>query len=162
MTISWLISRSQNLIAALSARRVKLLLRRYNSPKRAPLTDRDVVLQSHTHEWLRSMPRSVHPKQLCRHYPRVANNIALWWSDSQLTDRLLLDLMVDRRGLRRGFAPRIAGEIDRLYRYHATRMTRLLRPRPGLHAPGQTARNSVDPRRRVDLGLGLSVRPIER
>lgn len=91
------------------------------SPLRAPLDDDDVVLQSPTHHWLRSVPRAVHPVQLCRHYPRLGNRLALAWPDPRRTERLLMDLMIDSRGGRRGFAPRIATEIARLFAYNATR-----------------------------------------
>ena len=33
---------------------------------RAPLTDRDRVLVSTTHVWLRGIPTPLHPKRLCR------------------------------------------------------------------------------------------------
>lgn len=96
---------------------------------RAPLGDDDVVLQSPTHQWLRDVSRAVHPTQLCRHHPRVANRIACAWHDPKRTERLLSELMVDRRGTRRGFPPRIIEEIDRLYRHNAGRMNPILRRR---------------------------------
>jgi DNA-binding MarR family transcriptional regulator len=68
----------------------------------APLVDDDRVMLSHTHTWLRSIPNGMHPKQLCRHYPRIANRIATSWGDVPAVDRLLMDLMVDRRGNRPG------------------------------------------------------------
>lgn len=114
-------------------------------PLRAPPIDDDVVLQSPTHWWLRDVPRAVHPTQLCRHHPRVANRIAKHWLDPKRTERLLHDLMVDRRGNRRGFPPRIAEEIDRLYRHNAGRLNPLLRrsaTRPPLRLVGSAAQAS--------------------
>jgi len=90
-------------------------------PSRAPLTDDDLVLQSHAHAWLRAIPRGEHPKQLCRHYPRIANHLAAGWDDLPAIDRLLVDLMVDQRGGRKGFSPRVQAEIQRLYLLHARR-----------------------------------------
>jgi hypothetical protein len=130
------------------------------SQTRAPLSDADRVMLSHTHAWLRGMPNGIHPKQLCRHYPRVANRIAMGWHDLPLVDRLLLDLMVDRRGDRLGFPPRIRQEIDRLYGYHAKRMTPLLRGRPAGHAA--MARTAAEPARRVRLRTPMSVSSIKR
>lgn len=95
---------------------------------RAPLADADVVLQSPTHVWLRDLSRAVHPVQLCRHHPRVANRIAKAWPDPKRAEKLLHDLIFDRRAVRRGFPPRIAQEIDRLYRYNAGRLNPMLRP----------------------------------
>jgi hypothetical protein len=117
---------------------------------RSPPVDDDVVLQSPTHRWLRDLSRSVHPTQLCRHHPRVANRIAKHWPDARRTERLLHDLMVDRRGNRRGFPQRIAQEIDRLYRHNAGRLNPMLRrathQQPSLHlVPRSRGPASVPP-----------------
>lgn len=130
------------------------------SRTRAPLIDDDRVMLSHAHAWLRGMPNGLHPKQLCRHYPRIANRLATHWGDIQATDRLLLDLMVDRRGNRMGFPPRIRHEIERLYGLHAKRMTPLLRGRP--RSPAPLSRPAVEPPRRVRLRTPVSVSSIKR
>ncbi|MFO1219281.1 MAG: hypothetical protein U1E89_12970 [Burkholderiaceae bacterium] len=109
---------------------------------RAPQVDDDVVLQSPTHVWLRELSRAVHPVQLCRHHPRVANRIAKAWHDPRRVERLLHDLMFDRRPFRRGFAPRIALEIDRLYRHNAGRVNPLLRPQPSALQADAAARQA--------------------
>ena len=130
------------------------------SQTRAPLIDDDRVMQSHTHAWLRGIPNGMHPKQLCRHYPRIANRIAVNWTDVGAVDRLLMDLMVDRRGNRMGFPPRIRQEIDRLYGLHAKRMTPLLRGR--VHATPPSSRLATEPQRRVRLRAPVSVSSIKR
>jgi hypothetical protein len=130
------------------------------SQTRAPLIDDDRVMQSHTHAWLRSIPNGMHPKQLCRHYPRIANRIAVTWADVPAVDRLLMDLMVDRRGNRMGFPPRIRQEIDRLYGLHAKRMTPLLRGRQ--HPTPPVSRPALEPPRRVRLRTPVSVSSIKR
>jgi hypothetical protein len=79
--------------------------------RRAALTDGDRVLLSETHLWLRRIPGRCQPKQLCRHYPRIANAIAGNWDDPALGDRLLTDLLIDRRGNRAGFPARIVDEL---------------------------------------------------
>jgi len=138
------------------------------SRTRAPLVDDDRVMLSHTHAWLRGIPNGLHPKQLCRHYPRIANRIASHWSDVQATDRLLMDLMVDRRGNRMGFPPRIRQEIERLYGLHAKRMTPLLRGRAGaatsarpLTARPPAMRTATEPRR-VRVATPVAVSSIKR
>jgi hypothetical protein len=130
------------------------------SQTRAPLVDDDRVMLSHTHSWLRRIPNGMHPKQLCRHYPRIANRIATAWHDVPAVDRLLMDLMVDRRGNRMGFPPRIRQEIDRLYGLHAKRMTPLLRGRPQSMSP--ISRPAMEPLRRVRLRTPMSVSSIKR
>jgi hypothetical protein len=84
--------------------------------KRAPLVDGDKVLLSRTHVWLRKIPGHCQPTQLCRHYPRVANALAMCWDDRALCDRLLMSLMVDVRGGRAGFPARINEELHVLIR----------------------------------------------
>jgi len=128
------------------------------SQTRAPLVDEDRVMLSHTHAWLRSIPNGQHPKQLCRHYPRIANRIATRWSDVQATDRLLMDLMIDRRGNRMGFPPRVRQEIERLYGLHAKRMTPLLRGRPSAPA----SRPAPQSPRRVRVRAPVAVSSIKR
>lgn len=119
--------------------------------RRAPLSSADRALQSLTHDWLRVIPRALHPIQLCRHYPRVANRIASCWADAPQVARLLADLLTDRRGGRAGFAPRIRAEIECLYRHNAERMNPLLRRAP---------LGAAQPEGRVDMGLKLAVRPV--
>jgi len=135
------------------------------SRTRAPLVDDDRVMLSHTHAWLRSIPNGMHPKQLCRHYPRIANRIATTWLDVQATDRLLMDLMVDRRGNRMGFPPRIRQEIERLYGLHAKRKTPLLRGRQHAAAPATRpplSRPPIEAPRRVRVRTPVAVSSIKR
>lgn len=133
------------------------------SQSRAPLIDDDRVMQSHTHAWLRTIPNGLHPKQLCRHYPRIANRIAVNWEHLPVIDRLLTELMVDRRGGRKGFPPRIRQELERLYSLHAKRMTPLLRGRQGAGPATWTQPPTMEPQRRVRLaGHAVSVSSIKR
>ncbi|MCW5667355.1 MAG: hypothetical protein KIT35_26255 [Piscinibacter sp.] len=88
---------------------------------RKPVTDRDRVILSTTHLWLRNVPTPLHPKRLCRYYPHVANRLAEAWDDVERTDRLFDELLNDRRGKRRGFPERITLELQKLERFHARR-----------------------------------------
>jgi hypothetical protein len=99
---------------------------------RRPLSDADRVLVSETHLWLRRLPTMSHPKHLCRFYPRVANRIALCWDDPARVQPLLRELLIDRRGGRAGFPPRIVAEIQLLQRLRERQSDRPLRP--GIHA----------------------------
>jgi len=88
---------------------------------RAPMSDNDRALTSPTHLWLRGIPTPLHPKRLCRFYPRVANRLAQTWDDAERTDQLFEELLTDRRGKRRGFPERVMMELQRLERFHARR-----------------------------------------
>ena len=128
---------------------------------RAPMADDDRVMQSHTHAWLRGIPNGVHPKQLCRHYPRIANRIAVNWQHLHVVDRMLTDLTVDRRGGKPLRSPRIRQEIERLYGYHAKRMTPLLRGRAAIDEPPDP-RMALEPRRVRLRTTPLTVSSIKR
>jgi hypothetical protein len=52
-------------------------------------------------------------------YPRVANRLALCWSDKVLTRRLFEELLTDQRGGRRGFPPPVRDELLRLRLAHS-------------------------------------------
>ncbi|MBS0306555.1 MAG: hypothetical protein JSR43_14405 [Proteobacteria bacterium] len=87
-------------------------------PQRRPPRERDQALNGTTRRWLRALPPRRRPLRLCVDHPRVANRIAWCWSDPQLVDQVLDDLLVDRRGGRRGFAPAIVRELRRLREYN--------------------------------------------
>lgn len=160
MPIQALLSRARSLLAALFGQALRQPRAAGWSQSRAPLIDDDRVMQSHTHAWLRGIPNGAHPKQLCRHYPRIANRIAVNWEHLPVIDRLLTDLMVDRRGERKGFPPRVRQEIERLYSLHARRMTPLLRR--GGFGPEVAQRSMMDPQRRARLRAPVAVSSIKR
>ena len=75
------------------------------------MRDVDRALMSPAHLWLRKIPPALHPKSLCRHHPRLANQFAEKWPDYRATDQLLAELTTDRRGQRLGFSPRVIKEL---------------------------------------------------
>jgi len=89
---------------------------------RGPQRDQDRVLQSPTHVWLRRIPSAIHPKHLCRYYPRIANRLAVAWGDKVEVEEIFDDLLHDRRGQRKGFSERVRIEIERLQRFHQRKL----------------------------------------
>ena len=85
---------------------------------RGPQRATDMALSSMAEEWLDTLPHPIRPAELSAAYPRVANRLALCWNDPALTERLLDDLMIGRRGKRKGFPRPIAEELLRLRRFH--------------------------------------------
>ena len=79
------------------------------------------VLSTAAAAWLRTLPVSLRPMHLCKAFPRVANRIALVWNDYDLANGVFNDLLLDRRGNRKGFPPAVAAEILRLHAYHEQR-----------------------------------------
>ncbi len=70
-----------------------------------------------TFRWIARLPKDVRPLQLLRDYPRIANTLASNWGDSVAFRASLYDLLVDRRGNRRGFPASVVAELLRLRSY---------------------------------------------
>ncbi|MEP7297502.1 MAG: hypothetical protein ABI702_15055 [Burkholderiales bacterium] len=102
------------------------------SRRRAPRRPQDVALQSATHVWLRSIPTPSHPKHLCLHHPHLANRLAQAWGNAALVQKFMDDVLIDKRGQRKGLSERVRTELHRLERLHGTRAqvgAKLFRPR---------------------------------
>jgi hypothetical protein len=71
------------------------------------------VLQRFTIQWAETLPPKAQPHTLMREYPRIANMIALMWTEPTRTgfDNYMESLLVDHRGTRRGFPPQVASEL---------------------------------------------------
>lgn len=96
---------------------------------RAPLRarcaacDADQTLSEVARLWLRRLPARRRPMRLSVAFPRLANRLALCWPDPALSTQVLEDLCVDRRGGRRGFAPVVRRELQRLREFNAQQRT---------------------------------------
>ena len=86
---------------------------------RVPPKSVDRVLLSHTHLWLRRVPSRIHPKQLCRHHPHLANRLAQCWGDKDRVERFIDELLIDSRGGREGLPECVVSELQCLERFHA-------------------------------------------
>lgn len=94
--------------------------------QRRSVEPRDRLLTPQAQDWLDSLPREVRPLDLPRAHPRIANQLAELWSNAAASLATMDDLIVDRRGGRRGFASRVAFEIVALreHRYAIERLRR--------------------------------------
>jgi hypothetical protein len=88
-------------------------------PSRMPPKSADQVLLSHTHLWLRRVPSRIHPRQLCRHHPHLANRLAQCWGDKDRVERFIDELLIDSRDGREGLPERVVSELQCLERFHA-------------------------------------------
>jgi hypothetical protein len=84
---------------------------------RRPAVEADRTLSIETELWLLRLPPQLRPKALADDYPRIANRLARDWSDAFLREFCFEDLLVDRRGGRRGFPPEVKAELLRLQRF---------------------------------------------
>lgn len=78
---------------------------------RSPGNPRDRVLSKLAEEWCERLSLHVQTCALCERYPRIANRIALCWSDPALTLVVLDQLLRDRRGGRKGFPAPVQAEL---------------------------------------------------
>jgi len=72
-----------------------------------------------TRTWLASLPQDVRPVELGRQFPRIANRLRHLWKQVARCEEYLDGLLVDRRGTRKGFPPKIGEELEALREYHA-------------------------------------------
>ena len=83
-------------------------------PSRTAERPQDRIIMAHTQAWANGLSAELRPMQLLELYPRVANRLALCWSDKLLTNHLFEDLLIDRRGGRKGFPPAVKAELLQL------------------------------------------------
>ena len=84
--------------------------KRHDTPAE-PLDEEAVV-------WLMDLPEAVRPKQLALRYARIANRLCKIWSEPLKCERMLDELMTDRRGGRKGFPLNVASELATLRDYY--------------------------------------------
>lgn len=72
------------------------------------------ILLPSTVLWAGDLPPEVRPMALMATFPRIANLLAANWKDPTAFCKYMQSLLVDRRGDRGGFSPRIKKELVRL------------------------------------------------
>lgn len=90
--------------------------------QRAPPAPGDASLSRLVPGWLQSLPVAARPDRLCMQFPRIANRLALCWSDPALAVRLLDAFFHDKRSGRKGFPPKVLQELKALRQLAAQRM----------------------------------------
>ena len=87
--------------------------------RREPLRPVDTELSPLAEKWVLQVPSPIRPVQLCEHYPRIVNRIALCWPDRVLTAQVFETLFSLKRGGRRGFPKAIVEELTALRKHSA-------------------------------------------
>lgn len=85
---------------------------------RGPMNPHDMALSELAQTWLDDLPQSVRPSRCAQHYPRIINRLAVVWPDASEVHAFLTDLVLDKRGDRRGFPHGITPELVRLHSYY--------------------------------------------
>jgi hypothetical protein len=78
------------------------------------------TLAPETVRWLAGLPGDVRPRQLPIEYVRIANAIARAWPDPRASLQYFDELLIDRRGGRRGFSFNVALELAGLKDHYET------------------------------------------
>ena len=82
----------------------------WDSKRRPPLPT-DHAMGGRAVDWILSLPSDIRPLHLADKVPRIANELAEHWPDADRAAAFVNDLLVDRRGGRRGFPPEIKREL---------------------------------------------------
>lgn len=77
------------------------------------------VLSGEAAAWVAGLPEAVRPKQLALRYARLANRLAQVWKDQPRCERLLDELMIDKRGGRKGFPLPVVNEVATLRKHYS-------------------------------------------
>lgn len=82
--------------------------------RRRPARPSDRALTGAAVDWMMSLPAGLRPQKLSMQFPRVANQIAELWADTRAVRMALEDLLIDRRGGRRGLPDAAQAEVRAL------------------------------------------------
>ena len=88
--------------------------------RRQPASPYDRSLNRSTIGWLNELPRVVVPMALATQFPRIVNRLARFWDSPAMIEECFRDLLVDRRGGRKGFPEPILDELYALAQYYCT------------------------------------------
>ena len=77
--------------------------------------------------WLAGLSPATFPAALVRQYPRIVNLLALHWDDRMACPAYFEELLVDRRGGRRGFPTDVLEDLQNLREYWYTKSATTLR-----------------------------------
>lgn len=77
------------------------------------------TLLPRTEAWIAMLPLDARPHELARQFARIANQLCAMW-DHPAECRVCFDeLLVDKRGSRKGFPAEVVTDLMRLRRVHA-------------------------------------------
>ena len=68
-------------------------------------------------QWLERLPHDVCPLALAMQFPRIANLVAMQWNDRRACPAYFEELLIDRRGGRRGFPADVRHDLTKLRDY---------------------------------------------
>ena len=105
----------ERLVPCCATSRMSIGLEEYKHLRKTAPTARPLP---RTLNWVASLPPSVRPTALLRHYARIANVIAATWAHETSLRSYMDCLFNDGRGTRQGFPPEVLSELVAIKRYH--------------------------------------------
>lgn len=72
------------------------------------------VLGAKTIEWIDGLPQHLRPTELASRFPHIVNNLAARWQAPEVCRAYFDEILLDRRGSRRGLPERVAVELAAL------------------------------------------------
>ena len=84
--------------------------------RRSPLPEDNHVL-GHTDHWLNALPLGIRPVHLQQEFPRIANDLARLWAQTQALDLYFEEKEFSPRESRGGFSPIIKEELLAMHLY---------------------------------------------
>jgi hypothetical protein len=85
---------------------------------RQPESPYDRALNRSTIAWLKELPKPLLPVNLASQFPRIANRLSRFWDSPKMLEECFRELLVDKRGQRKGFPKRVLDEVQMLAQYH--------------------------------------------
>ena len=82
---------------------------------RQPPSKYDAALNLAAQAWMRQLPPEEVPSRTAAQFPRIVNRIARNWENPRMMREIFSDLLIDRRGSRRGFPLAVSRELHALY-----------------------------------------------
>jgi hypothetical protein len=73
-----------------------------------------------TLRWMATLPLESRPTAIGEAYPRIANALAALWTRPEALTSYLNELLIDKRGGRRGFPAKVSRELGALRTHYAT------------------------------------------
>ena len=76
------------------------------------------VLEAATIQWMAELPQHVRPNEMATRFPHIANALATCWPKPERCRGYFDDVLLDRRGDRKGFPGRVAMELAALKNHY--------------------------------------------
>ncbi len=87
---------------------------------RQPASPYDRSLNRSAVAWMDELPRNLAPVALAIQFPRIVNRLSRFWDSPRMIEECFRELLVDKRGRRKGFPKKILEELYALAHYYRT------------------------------------------